>query len=85
MEIKSRLLRSIGSNSKIIRILFDPTVQVTRSIPTMTLMTLLSNIGGCVGLTMGYSLMHLGEKVQMVLQSFRGSAMIMKDAIIGPN
>ena len=71
MEIESRLKRSLESNSKLTKILFDPTVQVTRSVPRMSLMTLFSNIGGCVGLTLGYSLLQLGEKIQMALQYCR--------------
>ena len=66
MSIESRLVRTVETNNKGIKIMFDPTVVVTKSAPTMSLMTLFSNIGGCVGLTLGYSLLQLGEKMQML-------------------
>ena len=68
MEIDSRLVRTIESEKKGIKIMFDPTVRVTRSDPTMTPMTLFSNIGGCLGLTLGYSILHIIENLDIFLQ-----------------
>ena len=51
-----------------IKILFDPTVRVTRSNPTMTIMTLFSNIGGVVGLTLGYSILQIVQNLDTFLQ-----------------
>ena len=48
--------------------MFDPTVRLTRSDPTMTPMTLFSNIGGCVGLILGYSILHMIENVVLFLR-----------------
>ena len=48
--------------------MFDSTVRMTRSDPTMTPMTLFSNIGGCVGLTLGYSILHMIENVDLILR-----------------
>ena len=59
MEIESRLVRSFESHDKAIAIVFDPTVRLSRSVPTMTLMTLLANIGGCLCLTLVYSLLQV--------------------------
>ena len=51
-----------------IKILFDPTVRVTRSNPTMTIMTLFSNLGGVVGLTLGYSILQVVQNVDTFIQ-----------------
>jgi hypothetical protein len=50
-----------------IKILFDPTVRVTRSNPTMTIMTLFSNIGGIVGLTLGYSILQVVQNLDICI------------------
>ena len=68
MKINSRMIRKIESLKKGIKIMFDSTVRITRSDPTMTPMTLFSNIGGCVGLTSGYSILHLIENVDLFLR-----------------
>jgi hypothetical protein len=49
-----------------IKVMFDPTVHVSRSKPTMDLVTLFSNIGGILGLTLGYSLLQLFETIQLL-------------------
>ena len=63
MEIHSRVIRKVVSAQQGIKILFDPTVRVTRSNPTMTIMTLFSNIGGVVGLTLGYSILQIVQNL----------------------
>ena len=70
MNVESRIIRSFDSyGDNTIQIIFDPSVRVTQSEPTMPLLTLFSNIGGCLGLTLGYSLLHLGEKIQLVMHT----------------
>ena len=68
MEINSRMLRKVVSVQQGIKILFDPTVRVTRSNPTMTIMTLFSNIGGVVGLTLGYSILQIVQNLDTFIQ-----------------
>ena len=68
MDIKSRLIRKMETDNNGIKIMFDPIVRVTRSNPTMDIMTLFSNIGGCLGLTLGYSILQLVEKMDILLQ-----------------
>ena len=41
---------------------------MTKSEPTMSPMSLFSNIGGCIGLTLGYSILQV---VMCILQNFR--------------
>ena len=65
MEIKSRHMRQIGFMTGI-KIMIDPIIRVTRSNPTLEPMTLFSNIGGCLGLTLGYSLLQLVEKMDIL-------------------
>ena len=77
MSIESRMLRTFPSKNKGIKILFDPTVRVTRSDPTMTPMTLFSNIGGCVGLTLGFSILQMAEQLQLRLYNFWNKAVQM--------
>ena len=59
MEIESRKLREFETRRKGVKIIFDPNVHVARSEPTMSTMNLFSNIGGVVGLTLGYSLLQV--------------------------
>ena len=68
MEINSRVIRKVVSAQQGIKILFDPTVRVTRSNPTMTTMTLFSNIGGVVGLTLGYSILQIVQHLDSFIQ-----------------
>ena len=68
MDIDSRLIRTYEFEENVIKIIFDPTVRIIRSDPTMSPMTLFSNIGGCVGLTLGYSILQMVEKVELFLQ-----------------
>ena len=68
MEIESRKLRSFETKRKGMKLIFDPTIHVTKSEPTMSPMSLFSNIGGCIGLTLGYSILQV---VMCILQNFR--------------
>ena len=68
MDIQSRLMRQIPTTSTGIKIMFDPIVRVTKSSPTIELMTLFSNIGGCLGLTLGYSILQLVVNSETLLQ-----------------
>ena len=77
MNIDSRKLRTIKYEEKGIKIIFDPTVHVTRSDPTMTAMTLFSNIGGCVGLTLGFSILQMVEQLMILLQNVWKKASLM--------
>ena len=70
MEVKSRLMRTIEHNWNGIKVIFDPTVRLSRSKPTMDLVTLFSNIGGILGLTLGYSILQLFETIQLLFQRF---------------
>ena len=62
MSIESRLLRRVEHRNKRIQLSFDQTVLVMKSIPTIDMMTLFSNIGGVVGLTLGLSILQALEK-----------------------
>ena len=62
------MLRKVVSVQQGIKILFDPTVRVTRSNPTMTIMTLFSKIGGVVGLTLGYSILQIVQNLDTFIQ-----------------
>ena len=66
MEIESRMIRQIELINGV-RIIFDPIVHVTKSRPTMDLMTLFSNIGGCLGLTLGYSILQLVGEMETII------------------
>ena len=66
MEIESRMIRQIEYENGV-KIIFDPTVLVTKSRPTMDLMTLLSNIGGCLGLTLGYSILQIAGEIETII------------------
>ena len=63
MEIESRMIRQIEYENGV-KITFDPSVLVTKSRPTMDLITLLSNIGGCLGLTLGYSILQIAGQIE---------------------
>ena len=41
---------------------------MTKSVPTMDFMTLLSNIGGVIGLTLGYSILQMVEGLDVILK-----------------
>ena len=43
-----------------VKIMFDPTVEVTESTRVHTPLTIISNIGGVLGLCLGYSLLDGG-------------------------
>ena len=70
MEMESRKLRSIDY-TKGLKIIFDPNVRITKSNLTITPMTLFSNIGGCVGLTLGFSLLQILEKLGAICNFFK--------------
>ena len=76
MDIDSRLIRTYEFEENVIKIIFDPTVRIIRSDPTMSPMTLFSNIGGCLGLTLGYSILQMVEKVEIFLQYWLKAVMI---------
>ena len=68
MSIHSRLLRKVKSKIRGIKLYFDPNVRVMKSVPTMDLMTLFSNIGGVVGLTLGYSILQIVEGLEQLMK-----------------
>ena len=68
LDIESRLLRKVDSVNKGIKLSFDPNVRMTKSVPTMDFMTLLSNIGGVIGLTLGYSILQMVEGLDVILR-----------------
>ena len=68
MEIQSRMIRQIEYKNGV-KIIFDPIVHVTKSRPTMDLMTLFSNIGGCLGLTLGYSILQLVGEMETIIMA----------------
>ena len=67
MEIESRMIRQIEYENGV-KITFDPSVLVTKSRPTMDLITLLSNIGGCLGLTLGYSILQIAGQIETIIR-----------------
>ena len=50
-----------SSGESWIRLVFEPQVEVTRSVPTMTGFTLVSNIGGILGLLLGMGVLQILE------------------------
>ena len=66
MQVNVRFMRTIEWNMNGIKVMFDPTVHVSRSKPTMDLVTLFSNIGGILGLTLGYSILQLFETITLL-------------------
>ena len=50
-----------SSGESWIRLVFEPQVEVTRSVPTMTGFTLVSNIGGILGLLLGIGVLQILE------------------------
>ena len=66
MIIESRLLRKVENKEKRIQLSFDPAVLVMKSIPTIDMMTLFSNIGGVVGLTLGLSILQALEGTEQL-------------------
>ena len=66
MKIESRLLRKVENKEKRIQLSFDPAVLVMKSIPTIDMMTLFSNIGGVVGLTLGLSILQALEGTEQL-------------------
>ena len=69
MKINSRLVRQVKKQKAGIKLLLDSTVLVTKSVITMDRMTLFSNIGGCLGLTLGYSILQLVELIETAVLS----------------
>ena len=53
-----------------LKIMFDPTVEVTESTRIHTGLTMFSNVGGFVGLYLGYSLLDGGRIVHKLFQKF---------------
>ena len=68
LEINSREIRTIDSEKNGIKVIFDPTVRVFTSTQVMDLKSLISNVGGCLGLTVGYSILQLGENIFILVQ-----------------
>ena len=68
MEVQSRFKRKVESGLNGIKLIFDPTVRITKSSPTMDQMTLISNIGGCLGLTLGFSILQLVDSLDTFIQ-----------------
>ena len=66
MNIESRLLRKVENKEKRIQLSFDLAVLVMKSIPTVDMMTLFSNIGGVVGLTLGLSILQALEGTEQL-------------------
>ena len=58
-----------------LKILFDPSVEVALSVPTMTVLGLLSNIGGFLGLFLGVSILQVFLKmdrwVKLITQTLK--------------
>ena len=51
-----------------VKIMFDPTVEITESTKLYTLLSVLSNIGGFMGLFLGYSMLDSYHVVTTLLQ-----------------
>ena len=63
IEIKSILVRKQASSiHNRWRIMFEPVVIITRSSPAMNLMTLRANIGGCLCITLGCSILQMATQ-----------------------
>ena len=60
-----RTAPSAGEN--MIRLVFLPEVKVTRSVLTMTGFTLMSNIGGALGLLLGLGVLQIIEIIDLAL------------------
>ena len=62
MDIVGKLQRTAPSASdNWIRLIFQPQVEVTRSVLTMTGFTLMANIGGILGLLLGLGVLQIIE------------------------
>ena len=62
MDIVSKLQRTAPSaGDNWIRLIFQPQVEVTRSVLTMTGFTLMANIGGILGLLLGLGVLQIIE------------------------
>jgi len=68
MDVQSRFKRKEESSLNGIKLIFDPLVRITKSSPTMDQMTLISNIGGCLGLTLGLSILQLVETLDTFIK-----------------
>ena len=66
MNVEYRLLRKVENKEKRIQLSFDPAVLVMKSILTIDMMTLFSNIGGVVGLTLGLSILQTLEGTEQL-------------------
>ena len=61
------VLKRVPSTKKEIYITISPDVQVTKSVPTMTMLSLISNIGGILGLTLGLGFLQIAEHLDKLL------------------
>ena len=62
LDIVGKLQRTAPSTGESwIRLIFEPQVEVTRSVRTMTGFTLVSNIGGILGLLLGMGVLQILE------------------------
>ncbi len=66
MEIKSRMESTKFKSFNAIRLMFKPSVQVTRSVLTIPLINLVSNLGGLMGMFLGVSLLQTINLVDFI-------------------
>ena len=60
LEYSTKTIRIVEPyNYRGLKILFNPTVEVAMSVPTITVLGLMSNIGGFLGLFLGFSILQL--------------------------
>ena len=59
-----------SSGESWIRLVFEPQVEVTRSVRTMTGFTLVSNIGGMLGLLLGIGVLQILEIIDQGMNFF---------------
>ena len=59
-----------SSGESWIRLVFEPQVEVTRSVRTMTGFTLVSNIGGMLGLLLGIGVLQILEIIDQGMKNF---------------
>ena len=59
-----------SSGESWIRLVFEPQVEVTRSVRTMTGFTLVSNIGGMLGLLLGIGVLQILEIIDQGMKFF---------------